>query len=63
MRVRTYTNETAAYEAMRLHNRVVFSARRPELMVLVDGPDEGQFSTMSLREASENEFPYLIAMA
>jgi hypothetical protein len=54
--MKTMTDEAAARDLMVLYNR----SRRAgaELVVLVDGPDEGEFTVMELRDAIENEFAY-----
>jgi hypothetical protein len=54
--MRTFTNEADARERMRLLNR---SRRgRTELVVMVDGPDDGEFTVMELRDAVEGGFLY-----
>ena len=42
---------------MRIRNHAESQNPRPELVVLVDGPED-DFVVMSLREAIEEEFPY-----
>lgn len=54
----TTTNEDLAVEIMRNRNRVAAASRRPELFVLVDGPEDGEYTVMSLREAVDGEFLY-----
>ena len=54
--MKTMTDERKARDLMVLWNR---SRRgRAELVVMVDGPDDGEFTVMELREAIENDFAY-----
>jgi len=54
--MKTMTDETKARDLMVLLNR---SRRgRAELVVMVDGPNDGEFTVMGLRDAIENEFAY-----
>jgi hypothetical protein len=53
---RTTTDENEARHLMVFRNR---SRRgRTDLTVIVDGPDDGEFTVMDLRDAIENEFAY-----
>ena len=51
---KTLTDESAAIDLMRRLNL----ARRDVIAVLVDGPGDGEFTVMSLRDAIEGEFTY-----
>jgi hypothetical protein len=52
----TTTDERDALQRMRLMNQ---SRRgRTELSVMVDGPDDGEFTVMDLRDAIEGGFGY-----
>ena len=54
--MKTLTDENEARDLMVLWNR---SRRgRAELVVMVDGPDDGEFTVMELRDAIENGFSY-----
>ena len=53
-RIVTTTNEEEAVEIMRRRNR---AAGHPAF-VLVDGPDDGEFTVMPLDEAVDNGFLY-----
>ena len=56
IRMRTFTDETKARGWMQLLNQ---SRRgRTELVVMVDGPDDNEFTVMSLSEAIQNGFLY-----
>jgi hypothetical protein len=53
---RTTTDENAARDLMLIRNR---SRRgRTDLTVMVDGPGDGEFTVMDLRDAIDNEFLY-----
>lgn len=60
MRMITNNNEDQAVEIMRNRNRAVAAAnaRRPEWSVLVEGPADGEYTVMSLREAVDGGFAY-----
>jgi hypothetical protein len=56
IRMKTLTDENEAADWMRLLNR---SRRgRTDLSVMVDGPDDGEFTVMDLRDAIEGDFAY-----
>ena len=52
----TTTDETEARERMVFMNRA--RRGRTELSVMVDGPNDGEFTVMDLRDAIESEFAY-----
>ena len=52
----TTTDESAARERMVFLNRT--RRGRTELSVIVDGPDDGDFTVMNLRDAIEFGFGY-----
>lgn len=55
----TYPSRDEAHAAMLAKNRANAAAgNRRELVVLVDGPDEGEATVMPLRDAIEAEFLY-----
>lgn len=53
-----YTDKDAAWETMRVHNQVTVKAR--DFFVLVDGPDDGQYTVMTLHDAQLHGFAYSI---
>jgi hypothetical protein len=56
IRPKTFSKESDARAWMVSLNR---SRRgRTDLSVMVDGPDDGEFTVMNLRDAIENEFLY-----
>jgi hypothetical protein len=56
---KTYTNEDAATTEMTQINRAQMNVGdRTELVVLVDGPGDGEFTIMRLAEAIDNGFIY-----
>ena len=52
----TYTNEDDARDMMRRLNNTRIG--RMDLWVMVDGPDDGEFTLMTQREAIDGEFMY-----
>ena len=59
--MRTYSNEEIAGTMMRLRNRASKLAHNyRDIIVMVDGPGDGEFSLMDLKEAVENCFTYRI---
>lgn len=56
--MKTYSNKDAAYDAMKMHNKCVVSSRY--FFVVVDGPNDGEYSVMTMKEAIENEFMYSV---
>jgi hypothetical protein len=54
--MKTMTSESEARDRMLFWNRT--RRGRAELVVMVDGPDDGEFTVMELRDAIENEFAY-----
>lgn len=52
----TYLSLDAAERAMRLRNRS--RGLNAELTVLVDGPGDGEYTIMGVRQAIENDFAY-----
>ncbi len=57
--IKTYTDEATATRAMKNQNRAYKAAgNKKDLMVLVEGPDLGEWSVMPLEEAIENEMSY-----
>jgi hypothetical protein len=57
--MKTYTDESQAYNAMRDLNRAMVAADNTrDLLVLVDGPEDGQWTVMELKEAIAGEFTY-----
>lgn len=58
--VRTFASEDAAMMRMRIANRVYQAAgNRRDLCVVVEGPGDGEWSTMDVREAIEGGFAYV----
>lgn len=55
-RMVTFTDEDKARALMVSRNRT--RRGRTELTVVVDGPNDGEFTVMGLREAVENGFAY-----
>ena len=51
---RTTRDEAFAMHLVQITNRV----NKKDVAVLVDGPDDGEFTVMSLRDAIANEFTY-----
>ncbi len=56
--MKTYSNETDAENAMRSANRARRTARNYSLVVLVDGPDENEWTVMELSDAIAEGFFY-----
>jgi hypothetical protein len=56
MTMRTLTNEDEARRLMVSRNRT--RADRTDIAVMVDGPNDGEFTVMDLRDAVENGFMY-----
>ncbi len=54
----TTTNEAEAVDAMRARNRAAVANGRSDMYVLVDGPEDGEFTVMPLADAVEGEFLY-----
>ena len=54
LQIVTTTNEDEAVEIMRRRNRAAGSP----VFVLVDGPEDGEFSVMPLAEAIDSGFAY-----
>lgn len=54
----TTNNEEQAVRIMRSRNRAAATSRRPDWFVLVDGPADGEFTVMDLRDAVEAGFGY-----
>jgi hypothetical protein len=55
----TFQDRDAAYTRMMTKNRAYHLAGNfKELAVLVDGPSDGEFTVMSLRDAIAGEFTY-----
>lgn len=53
---RSFTDETEATNLMRSRNRV--RRGRARLSVVVDGPNDGEFTVMDLPDAIDNGFLY-----
>lgn len=52
--LKTFTNEDLAYDFMRRRN----ASDRHNFLVLVDGPNDGEWTVMDIRTAIESDFPY-----
>ncbi|WP_027360808.1 hypothetical protein [Desulforegula conservatrix] len=57
--MKTYKNKEKAYEMMESKNRSYRRAGNSrQLMVMVEGPEEGEHTIMDIKEAIENSFTY-----
>jgi hypothetical protein len=57
--MKTYNDEAAAHEAMRLKNLVRRAAgNTKETAVVVEGPEDGTWTVMEIGEAIESGFGY-----
>jgi hypothetical protein len=54
--MKTFTSEQKASDFMRMKNRTQVGNRN--ITVMVDGPDDLEFTVMPLKEAVENGFSY-----
>ena len=57
---RTFTDEGEAVQFMIDINRARLAAGNTDIVVLVDGPADGEFSILELREASEFQYRWEI---
>ena len=55
--MKTFTSEQKATDFMRMKNRTAVNPSR-QLNVMVDGPDDLEFTVMPLKEAIEMGFNY-----
>lgn len=56
--MKTFDDETDAITFMKTVNKARTRAGNNDVVVIVDGPDDNQFTVMELSEAIENNFAY-----
>jgi hypothetical protein len=55
---RTFDNEGEALQFMQDINRARLAASKTDIVVLVDGPDDGEYTVMELADAVDGGFAY-----
>ncbi len=56
--MKTFEEEAEAVQYMRTINKARKKANNNDIVVLVDGPADGEFTVMELKEAIESGFAY-----